>query len=189
MRASRQQPRNRRRSSPQRSALRRGLSFVELLVVVLIMSILAAAAVPTFYDSLLFHRVESAARRVKVDLELARNTARLTSAAQSITFNNNDKSYTASADLYDLDRPGQVYSVILATAPYNLTTVIADFGDLNLPSTEARFDGYGKPLRGGTVLLQADNDHKCTVELDGTTGQVKIISSQSRGRVAQAVGN
>ena len=35
------------------------------------MGILTAVAAPTFFDSLLFHRVESAARRVKADLELA----------------------------------------------------------------------------------------------------------------------
>ena len=51
----------------------------------LVMSIFAAAAVPIFTDSLLFQRVESAAQRVKIDLELARQTARLTSSAQSVT--------------------------------------------------------------------------------------------------------
>ena len=61
-------------------------SILELLIVALVMSILAAVATPTFFDSLLFHRVESAARRVKADLELARMQARLTSASQSISF-------------------------------------------------------------------------------------------------------
>src|SRR5437870_13428346 len=62
----------------------RAFSIFELIIVVLIMSILGAVAAPKFFDSLLFHRVESAARRVKTDLELARTQARLTSASQSI---------------------------------------------------------------------------------------------------------
>src|SRR3954451_11139261 len=66
----------------------RAFSIFELVIVCFIMSILAAVAGPKFYDSLLFHRVESAARRVKADLELARSQARLSSASQTITFVN-----------------------------------------------------------------------------------------------------
>ncbi len=147
------------------------------------MSILAAVAVPTFFDSLFFHRVESAARRVKADLELARNTARLTSASQTITFSG--MSYTASAAIEDLDRPGHTYSVDLAKMPYEMKSVTANFGGNPFVS----FDGYAKPSSGGTVVVQIDVDHRCTVTLDGTTGQVTITSNQSRGRAAQAVGN
>src|SRR6478735_8296484 len=83
-------------------------SIFELVIVCLIMSILGAVAAPTFFDSLLFHRVESAARRVKADLELARTQARLTSASQSVTFTGSV--YTLS-NTKSLDKPGSVYSV------------------------------------------------------------------------------
>jgi type II secretory pathway pseudopilin PulG len=151
---------------------------------VLILGILAAAAVPTFYDSLLFHRVESAARRVKADLELARSTARLTSATQSITFSGS--TYTASAAIKHLDHPTSAYSVNLAKAPYNMTTVTANFGG---GAQLVSFDGYGKPSSGGTVELKTDANHKCIVTLDANTGHAKIDSVSSRGRAAPAVGN
>src|SRR3954469_19068278 len=86
----------------------RAFSIFELVIVCLIMSILAAVAGPKFYDSLLFHRVESAARRVKSDIELARVQARLTSAAQTVTFSNS--TYTL-ANVKSLDKPNSVYSL------------------------------------------------------------------------------
>jgi Tfp pilus assembly protein FimT len=156
---------------------------VELVIVLMVMAVLSAVAVPTFVDTLLFHRVESAARRVKADLELARNTARLTSATQSITFNNATTTYTASAAIKDLNHPNQALSVNLSKAPYKLNTVTANFGGTAVVS----FDGYAKPSSGGTVVVQIDADHKATVTLDGATGQVTITSNQSRGRAAEAL--
>ena len=54
---------------PPPAIVGRAFTIIELVIVVLIMSIFAAVAAPTFLDSLLFHRVESAARRVKADLD------------------------------------------------------------------------------------------------------------------------
>jgi len=161
---------------------RHGFSLVELVIVVLVMGILAGVAVPTFVDSLLFHRVESAARRVKADLELVRNTARLTSTSQMITFSG--KTYTASPAVKDLDRMSNTYSVDLAQTPYDIVTVTPTFGG----NTFVTFDGYAKPSSGGTIDLAIDNNHKCTVRLDAN-GHVSIDAQHSRGRAAKAVGN
>ena len=160
---------------------------VEMVVVMLIMGIFAAAAVPTFYDSLLFHRVESAARRVKADLELVRQTARLTSTEQTLTVIGN--TYTASPAVAHLDRPTLPYSVDLSKPPYSVV-VAANFGGF----TEVRFNGYGTPRRPngtplvtGTVIVQSGS-HQCTVTLDGATGQVTMSSNHTRGRTAKVIG-
>src|SRR5438105_11727467 len=107
-------------------AARRAFSLLELLIVALVMSILAAVAAPKFYDSLLFHRVESAARRVKADLELARTQARLTSASQSITFSNSTYSL---ANVKSMDKPNVGYSVDLTKQPYSLDSAAANFSN------------------------------------------------------------
>src|SRR3954454_6994455 len=100
--------------SSSRFNRRCAFSIFELVIVLLIMSILTAVAAPAFFDALLFHRVESAARRVKADLELARTQARLTSASQSIAFANS--AYTL-ANMKNLDKPGAVYFVDLKKQP------------------------------------------------------------------------
>jgi type II secretory pathway pseudopilin PulG len=159
----------------------RAFSIFELVVVLLIMSILTAVAAPAFFDSLLFHRVESAARRVKADLELARTRARLTSATQSITFANSGYSLSNTASL---DNPNAVYTVDLTKQPFALNSATANFSNAPIVS----FDGYGTPSSGGTVVLTAKS-HQCTVQLNGTTGGVTIISSHSGGRTAAVPGS
>jgi type II secretory pathway pseudopilin PulG len=152
-----------------------------MVIVLLIMGIFGAVAIPTFYDSILFHRVESAARRVKADLDLVRRTARLTSTEQTFTVTN--KTCTASAAITGLDKPTQAYSVDLAKPPYSLDDVTPNFGG----QTEVDFDGYGKPSSGGTVILRCSN-HYCTVTLDGDTGQVTISSNHTGARTAKVIG-
>ena len=157
----------------------RGFTLIELVIVLLIISVLAGMAIPTFFDSLLFHQVESAARRVKSDLELSCRAARQTSSPHSITFSGG--TYSLSTAIKALDNPHDEYVVDLLAAPFHLERVTADFeGELSVS-----FDGYGAPTRGGTVELECKS-LKCIIKLDAVTGEVTIDSSQSDGRTAEA---
>ncbi len=157
-----------RRHAPVRA----GVTLVELVVVVLIMGIVAAAAAPTFYGSLAYHRVESAARRVKADLQRLRQTARLTSSSQTITFHD-DAAYTMSEDVVDPDHPDEAYAVDLTETPYEVDALTIDFdGD-----TTIAFDGYGTPSQGGSIVVSGA-DYACTVSLDATTGRVTKSDTQ-----------
>ena len=123
-------------TDPRSAACRSAFSIVELTIVVMIIGVLAAVAVPTFFDSLLFHQVESAAHRMKSDLELARQTARLTSTTQSLSFTG--PAYVLSSGISSLDNPLDDYVVDLSAAPFYLERVTADFSGDNAVS----FDGY-----------------------------------------------
>jgi prepilin-type N-terminal cleavage/methylation domain-containing protein len=153
-------------------------TLIELTIVVMIIGALTAVAVPKFFDSLLFHQVESAARRVKSDIELARQTARLTSTAQSLSFSG--RTYRLSSSIKDMDNPNQDYSVDLSAAPFSMDRVTADFSGANLVT----FDGYGAPTSGGSIVLEC-KAHQCTVAVDGVTGDVSITSGHTRGRTAK----
>jgi type IV fimbrial biogenesis protein FimT len=148
---------------------RRAVTIIELVVVVMVMGIMAAVAAPAFFETLLYHRVESAARRLKADLQLARQTARLTSATQSLTFTGT--SYTLSAAIDAFDNPGDIYAVNLAAEPYGIPSVAANFNNTQVIS----FNGHGVPSSGGTVVLQLQG-HQCTLTVNAVTGDVTVSS-------------
>jgi prepilin-type N-terminal cleavage/methylation domain-containing protein len=154
--------------------LRSAFSLMEVVIVMLLMAILSAVAAPAFIDSLAFHRVETAARRVKADLELARQTAKLKSATQTVTFSG--PAYTMSSGVVDLDAPVTAYAVDLALAPYKMNNVVANFG--GVPT--ASFNGFGTPTSGGAVVLTTPR-HQCTVTLNAATGLVTITRNSADG--------
>lgn len=166
-----QEPCRRTASGQPRPWQRRcAFTFLELVIVMLILGIMAAVAVPTFFDSLLYHRVESAARRVKADLEQLRQTARRTSRTQAMTFG--ETSYTLPPDVTALGQTSDSYTVDLMQPPYQLNSVSIEFDD----NPTLSFDGYGMPSLGGSFVLQA-GDYVRTVSLDGNTGEITISAS------------
>jgi prepilin-type N-terminal cleavage/methylation domain-containing protein len=70
---------------------RAGYTMTEMVIVVMVMGIITAAAAPAFVNSFVYHRVESAAHRVKTDLdspyEINTVTVNFGSGAQSVSFN------------------------------------------------------------------------------------------------------
>ncbi len=155
----------RRRSSKVRRA---GFTLVELVITVLIMGILAAVAAPKFADTLHRTRVESAAKRIKVDLGLARQNAISRSSTQTVQFTPATDDYTLPG-MADLDHSSQTYSVDLAAAPYNAVLVSATLGG----DSDVQFDQYGQPDSGGTITVES-GAFKKTVTVDPDTGQASI---------------
>jgi prepilin-type N-terminal cleavage/methylation domain-containing protein len=152
--------------------LRSAFTILELVVVLMILSILGAAAIPTFYRSLEQQRLESSARRIKQDLELLRQTARTKSKGETLTFTN-ATAYSLSADVQGLDRTSQTYAVNLAAAPYSVTSVSTT--NLGNPATVA-FNGYGSTTANGTIVLQLGG-YSRTVTIDPSTGLAFITGN------------
>jgi len=153
-----------------RRAARCGVTAVELVVVILILAIVAAAAVPRYVDNLMRVRVDAAARRIVADLAAAQAHAKATSSSQTVTFVVPPQgSRYEIVGMKDPDRPGEAYVVNLAASPYHVA-----FSSVNLGGVMTLvYNGYGVPGRSGTIVVQAGKFVR-TVTIDSSTGMASF---------------
>ena len=157
------------RPSPRRG-IRGGFTVIELVIVVLIVSIMAAAAVPKYSDSLLRYRADVAARRIAADLATARARTRATSSSQTIAFTVPPAGNRYQiAGMKDPNGFTTTYTVDLAVAPYRATLKSVNLGG----DTSLVFNGYGIPDSAGTIVVQAGRFTK-TITIDPNTGMTTI---------------
>jgi prepilin-type N-terminal cleavage/methylation domain-containing protein len=158
----------------RRRARRPGYTILELVVVLLICSILAAVALPKYAHGLSQFRVDAAAQRVAADIAFAQRQALVRSMSQAIVFTPSGgspipNSYSmATVQYVNFAAAGAV--VYLAQDPYLVTISSATFGTTG---TTLTFDRYGAPSSGGTVVVQAGGYTK-TVSVDANTGRATV---------------
>lgn len=146
-------------------------SLIELVVVVLVMGILAAAAVPRIASSIAYYRIESAAKQIQSDLELARESARYAGNNRTVTFDVSTNSYTLAGVAHP-NRPRQTYVVNLSSTDYPVSLVSVALG-LAGTSLSVTFDMYGKPDAGGSIVISSAGQQR-TVQISGTTAKITI---------------
>lgn len=131
----------------------KAISFIELVIVVMIIGILAGVSIPRYASFLSTQRVESAARKIKMDLQFAKNRARISSSNRIIEFDVINNSYRI-VGMNDLNHKANEYQVFLDKPPYHAELVSADFNT----TAKVTFDGYGVPDNNGTIVVQVGNN-------------------------------
>lgn len=147
-----------------------------MVIVVLILGIIAAVAVPRYVDSLAHFRVEAAAKRINADLWLARRTAKTSRAERTVDFDVPGNQYEL-VGMYDIDHPNQTYDVDLAKTGYPASLVSADFDG----NDSLTFDMYGRPFTGsplaplvtGSIVVESAGQQR-TIVVDPTTGVISV---------------
>lgn len=150
-----------------RLSRQRGFTLVELLLIAIVLSVLAAIAAPRYAGALTHYRADSAARRIATDLDAARATSRAQSTTVTVTF---------SADGYTIShvQPFQTavlgtYTVNLRQDPYGVKGIAADFGG----GSSLSFDGYGQTSIGGTVTVRVGHAERVVV-VDAATSTARV---------------
>lgn len=151
-----------------RRPTRLAFTLAELTIVVLIIGIMSAAAMPKLTDALMFYRAKAAAMRIQADLKYARETARTNNADETVSFNVSNDQYSLSS-ARNVDRPSQAYTVDIGGTVYRATIVSADFSS----STDVTFNAYGMPDSGGLVTVAA-GESVFVVELDADSGKATV---------------
>jgi prepilin-type N-terminal cleavage/methylation domain-containing protein len=152
-------------ATPGMAVARGGFTLVEVLVVLMLMTVFAAIAVPRYAASLNGYRLDAAIRRIIADIGLAQTRAKTSSASQTVRFDNT----TASYELLGLSSPlaaSNRYIVQLAQEPYAAALGAVTFGG----SANLTFDGFGAPESGGTIVVQVGSTSR-TITVDAASGR------------------
>jgi prepilin-type N-terminal cleavage/methylation domain-containing protein len=151
---------------------RPAFSLVELLLVVSILAVMAALAVPRYVTALDDYRAEHAARRIASDIAAAQSTARATATSQSITFSLDTDSYQLPAAVAG-NSPA---TITLRDAPFNADLTAAAFAPAGQTqtSTTLTFNGFGVANAGGSLTVRAGGSSRTiSVEQDSGTTTTK----------------
>ncbi|HEX7009246.1 MAG TPA: GspH/FimT family pseudopilin [Phycisphaeraceae bacterium] len=143
-----------------------GWSLLELVLVMAILAVISAIAVPRFAAAQANYRAQCAARRLAADLELARAVARQTSRACTARLDLTRHTLTLEGPPWPSKQP---HVTRLSEPPYEARILKADLGG----DTTLTFDGLGQPDSSGTIVVGA-GDASCTVHLDASTGRASI---------------
>jgi prepilin-type N-terminal cleavage/methylation domain-containing protein len=148
----------------QGPSARRGFSLIELVLVMTIISILAAIAVPRYANALARYRADAAARRIITDLAYARQLAKSSSARLDVNIKP-DLDQVHISGVPNPDGNGD-WLTHLSRGPYYADITGVSFnGD-----TTVKFDGYGAPNYGGKIILRVGSETR-TITLSADTGK------------------
>ena len=148
-------------------------TLTELIVVMLLLGIVATIAAPRFTESVHRFRAESSAKRIMMDLNMARRRAMIMGKAVEVTFSPSTHSYSIP-QVSSLNSITQTFQVSLSVSPYQSTLNSVSFPGGTGGDLQVIFNHYGSPDSGGSVIVHCGTINK-TVQLNANTGEATIL--------------
>ena len=153
---------------PHHSRRSSAFSLAEAMIVLAIMAVLSAIAIPRFANAIQTSAVDLAARRLAADLRLAQAQAIKTVTQKSVTFDTAANTYTLVGMTLP-DHPSKTYTVKIGERPYEGAKITS----VDFSGTTLTFDRFGGPVTAGTVVISLQGRQK-TVRVGAGAGRVTI---------------
>jgi Tfp pilus assembly protein FimT len=151
-----------------RSRIHRGVSLLEILVVLGLMTALLVIAIPAFFRLLQGYRLQATANIVATNLRFARSAALKQKVLYKLTFHDKNE---GNPNTYTIEyNPGSWQPV------RNMDTEIPDKIEIDPTSlNDVTFDSRGAALTSGFVLLTSEDvgAYKITVSSTGAINTTK----------------
>ena len=160
-----------------------GFTLVELVIVMMILAILAAIAVP-LYTSAASVQLKTAANMIASDLEYAKSMAMSTGRSFSVVFDTSAEEYRIRDANGDVNHPVHIGAKYVVSFAGDSRLNKVDIVSANFDSKNGvRFDYLGAPyawdgssassLNNGSVQLRAEGN-TLTVRVEPVTGYISI---------------
>lgn len=145
-----------------------GFSLLELVMVLAIVGIATAIAVPRYMSSIQNYRLNASARRIITDLAFARSQAKASSSSRTFQVNVVDDAYLIIEET-KIDKAADTYRVDLKLAPYHTSIKSVDLGG----DAQLVFNGFGDPDSNGAIIINTRQGKKAIL-IDSVTGEISI---------------
>ncbi len=154
-----------------------GMTILELVLVVGIIAVLSAIAIPRFANAIQGNTLDRAADRVAAAIRTARAGALRSRQSHKVVIDTTANTCTlwkicapaADQAVPDPDHPGQAYVLNAGDAPYRGVRIAStDFAD-----NTVTFDRFGSPAAGGTITISLGTRSR-TIRVMAGSGRVKV---------------
>lgn len=159
----------------RRIQLAAGFSIVELVIVLLVMTSMAAIAIPRISNSINRYRADLLARRITDDLSHAQSNARRIGAWCEIAFEPDRNRYKCE-NLPSLRNPAGYLIVEIEEGPFYGRLLTADFSG----GQTLKINGHGLPAQTGVIAIMVGDERRLiTVDSEGMVTTSRVVNSSS----------